>query len=74
MDNVPYWKTSFIKKLESGNITIEGFEEKLKLRSLEMLTHGEMENPNFSLTQECSKRPCLFSALDLCIYRVDGGT
>jgi len=30
---------------------MECFEEKLKLRSLEMLAHGEMEKPNFSLTQ-----------------------
>ena len=33
---------------------MECFEEKFKLRSLEMLAHREMENPNFSLAQECS--------------------
>ena len=33
---------------------MECFEEGLKLRSLEMLAHKEMENPNFSFAQECS--------------------
>jgi len=33
---------------------MESFEEKLKLRSSEMLARGAMENPNFSLAQECS--------------------
>ena len=33
---------------------MESFEEGLKLRSLEMLAHREMENPDFSFAQECS--------------------
>ena len=33
---------------------MESFEEEIKLRSLEMLAHGEMENPDFSFAQECS--------------------
>ena len=51
----------------------EKLEETLKLRSLEMLAHREMENPNFSFTQECSwLYP--FLALDLSSYRGVGGT
>jgi len=44
----------FYRKLECGNITMKSFEEGLKLRSLEMLAHREMEDPDFSFTQECS--------------------
>ena len=33
---------------------MEYFEEELKLRSLEMLAHREMENPDFSCARECS--------------------
>ena len=33
---------------------MESFEERLKLRSLEMLAHREMKNSNLSFTQECS--------------------
>jgi len=33
---------------------MECFEEKLRLRSLEMLAHREMENSNFSFAQKCS--------------------
>jgi len=33
---------------------MENFEEGLKLGLLEMLAHREMENLDFSLTQECS--------------------
>ena len=33
---------------------METFEEELQLRSLEMLVHKEMENPDFSSAQECS--------------------
>jgi len=33
---------------------MECFEEKLKVRSLEMFAHREMEIPNFSFAQECS--------------------
>ena len=33
---------------------MENFEEGLKLRSLEMLAHREMKNPNFSCAQEYS--------------------
>jgi len=33
---------------------MERFKEGLKLRSLEMLAHRKMENPNFSFAQECS--------------------
>ena len=39
---------SFIESLKVKNITIESFEEGLKLRSLKMLAHREMENPDFS--------------------------
>jgi len=47
--------------LESGNITIKSFEEGLRLKSLEMLAHREMENPDFSFTQECSNDHVLLS-------------
>jgi len=33
---------------------MESFEERHKLRSLEMFAHREMENPNFSFAQEYS--------------------
>ena len=33
---------------------MKSFEEKLKLKSLEMLAHRETENLNFSYAQECS--------------------
>ena len=33
---------------------MESFEEGLKLRSLKILDHREIENPDFSYTQECS--------------------
>jgi len=33
---------------------MENFEKGLKLRSLEMLAHREMKNPNFSFAQKCS--------------------
>ena len=33
---------------------MEIFEERLKLRLLEILAHKEMENPNFSFAQEWS--------------------
>jgi len=33
---------------------MEIFEGELKLKSLEMLAHKEMENRNFSCAQECS--------------------
>jgi len=31
---------------------MQSFEEELKLKSLEMLAHREMENPDFSFAQE----------------------
>jgi len=41
---------------------MESFEEKLKLKSLEMLAHREMENLNFSFAQECSNDRILFNS------------
>jgi len=52
---------------------MECFEKKLKLISLEMLAHREMENPT-SLLFKNAQMTMSFSALDLFIYRWDGGT
>jgi len=44
---------------------MECFEEKLKLTSLKMLAHKEMENPNFFFAQKCSNDCVLLSSRPL---------
>jgi len=46
---------------------MESLQERHKIRSLEILAHREMENPNFSCAQECSNDRVPFSISPLFI-------
>jgi len=54
LNNIPYWKTSFIESLKNGNITREDGKMLKRQRSLEMLAHREMEKLDFAFAQVCS--------------------